>query len=596
MADSPNKQTSGVIDISIKSNGNEISSLGLVRSIDVCQRVNKICKATIIIEDGDMPTNSFPISQSDDFKPGAEISILAAYNNLEKDELFKGVVIKHGLQLDQDGQTLVIECTDMAVATTVGRKNANFSEQTNSDIISSILGNYSKINVAEIDSTQTSFQDLVQFNATDWDFIVTRAQASGLVVLNYANELRVVAPSMNNVVLDVQFGEDIIEFDGTINALNIFSAVDAVSWDPETQTSLNTSASAKTVTAKTDLDADTLAEVIGLDTFQLQSNTMLTQDALTEWANAQQIISALSKTQGLVKFKGKANINIGDAINIQGINDRFNDAVFVSGVQHKLASGDWETTVDFGLEAEWFSGQNSIQSAPAAGLLPGVEGLMTGKVLQLEDDPLNQSRIKVSVPVLQNEPQGIWARVMQYYASSGFGNFFIPEVDDEVVLGYFNNDPSNPVVLGSVYSSKNAPPYEVEAENNIKALVTRCGHKVEFDDDKKIVTIATPSGNTMIFDDDDKSISITDQNSNSMKFSSSGIDIDSPKDITISAKGKITIDAMDNISATSKADVSVSGLNINNEANIGFTAKGNATAELSASGQTTVKGAMVMIN
>ena len=96
--------------------------------------------------------------------------------------------------------------------------------------------------------------------------------------------------------------------------------------------------------------------------------------------------------------------------------------------------------------------------------------------------------------------------------------------------------------------------------------------------------------------DDQKSILLQDQNSNKIELSSSGIVIDSPKDIKISAKGKVTIDAVGNIESTAKADIKNQGLNINHQANIGFSAKGNATAELSASGQTTVKGAIVMIN
>ena len=68
------------------------------------------------------------------------------------------------------------------------------------------------------------------------------------------------------------------------------------------------------------------------------------------------------------------------------------------------------------------------------------------------------------------------------------------------------------------------------------------------------------------------------------------------KDIKIQAKGMVAIDAVEKIEVSSKADVAISGLNIENDAKVGFAAKGGATAELSASGQTTVKGAMVEIN
>jgi hypothetical protein len=76
----------------------------------------------------------------------------------------------------------------------------------------------------------------------------------------------------------------------------------------------------------------------------------------------------------------------------------------------------------------------------------------------------------------------------------------------------------------------------------------------------------------------------------------SGISLESTTDIQIQAKGNVTIDAIGKIDITSKANLNVSGLNINNEADAAFVAKGGASAELSAAGQTVVKGAMVMIN
>jgi uncharacterized protein involved in type VI secretion and phage assembly len=169
-------------------------------------------------------------------------------------------------------------------------------------------------------------------------------------------------------------------------------------------------------------------------------------------------------------------------------------------------------------------------------------------------------------------------------------------VGDEVLLGWFNNDPAFPVVLGCLYSSKQTPPYTLEAANNTKAIVTRCKSKLEFNEADKVITLVTPGKNQIVISDKDKSITLTDQNNNKVELAPGGITLDSPKDITIKAKGKITLDAVGEVSITSKADVKVAGLNINCTAQVGFAGKGSATAELSASGQTTVKGAIVMIN
>jgi uncharacterized protein involved in type VI secretion and phage assembly len=261
-----------------------------------------------------------------------------------------------------------------------------------------------------------------------------------------------------------------------------------------------------------------------------------------------------------------------------------------------MSSGNWVTEVEFGMSPDWFAEQRDLVAPSASGWLPGVEGLQIGVVMKLDDDPCKQSRVQVKVPVLQADTEGVWARLANFHASNGIGAFFVPEIGDEVVLGYLNNDPSNPIVLGSLYGPKNLPPYEFSAENNTKAIVTRSELKIEFDEEKKITTIITPGENKVVLSDDEKSILLQDQNDNKVELGPDGITLDSPKDIKITAGGKITIKATDKIEVNSQADVAVAGMNVSHEAQAGFTAKGNASAELSASGQTTVKGAMVMIN
>jgi hypothetical protein len=99
-----------------------------------------------------------------------------------------------------------------------------------------------------------------------------------------------------------------------------------------------------------------------------------------------------------------------------------------------------------------------------------------------------------------------------------------------------------------------------------------------------------------VLSDKDKSIVLTDQNGNKVSLGQAGITLESPKDIKIDAKGALTISSAGALTLSAKADVKVEGLNVSCEAQVGLTAKGSASAELSADGQTTVKGAMVMIN
>jgi type VI secretion system secreted protein VgrG len=212
-------------------------------------------------------------------------------------------------------------------------------------------------------------------------------------------------------------------------------------------------------------------------------------------------------------------------------------------------------------------------------------------------DPEKLGRVRVNFFWQESNLMSPWIRITHPYAANKRGFYFIPEIDDEVLVDFEGGDAEKPFVAGSLYHGKNKP-HEAwpNNKNSFKGIVTKNNLRIEFDDDKKITTIDTPGGNKVVISDDEKSILLSDQNQNTVELKPGGITLDSPKDIKITSKSKITIDATSGVEISSVSDVKVTGMNINQTANVGFTAKGNATAELSAAGQTTVKGGIVMIN
>jgi uncharacterized protein involved in type VI secretion and phage assembly len=183
------------------------------------------------------------------------------------------------------------------------------------------------------------------------------------------------------------------------------------------------------------------------------------------------------------------------------------------------------------------------------------------------------------------------------YATASAGSFFIPEVDASVIIGFLNEDPRFPVVLGSLYNSTNAPPETISAENPKKSIISKSLLKIEFDDKDKVLTLKTPGGNSILISDKDKGITIKDLNGNQIKTSSSGIEITSDFNITIKSSQKVAITGTTGVDVScSGGDVALKGLNLAAEAQIKASIKGTAQAELVASGQTVVKGGVVMIN
>ncbi len=595
MSDSPNLNADGAVRISVFSNGHQVADTTQFVSVSVHRAVNRIPAATLVIADGDMPTQTFPASDAADFAPGAKIKICAGYGDNE-DCIFDGVVIKQAIKITGENVArLIVECRDAAVKMTISRNNANYVDQKDSDIIATLIGSHNLH--SGVESTAIQHAGLVQCYCSDWDFMLSRAEANGQLVIVTDGVVAVAAPqTSSSPTLSVTYGNDLIEFHAEMDARTQFAAVQAASWDPKTQSvMLGNEAAPAALNAQGNLDSATLAEAVGAAALNLQTAAPQSKAALDTWAKAAQVKAGLARIRGSIKFQGSAKAKVGGLIALNGVGARYSGDVFVSAVHHEIIDGNWITEAEFGVAPEWSAARADF-TPPATNMLAGMEGLQIGVVLATGGDPEGLQRIKVSTPMMRAASDGIWARQAQIYASDGVGVFFLLEVGDEVILGYLNNDPSFPIILGSVYSSKRPPPSALTAENNLKAIVTRSKLRIEFNDDAKAITVITPGDNKLIFSDKEKSIVVQDQNHNRLELSPTGITLDSPKDIRISAKGSIAIDATGAINITANSDVKAVGLNVICEGQVGFAGKGAATAELSAAGTTTVKGAMVMIN
>lgn len=589
---SPIASNTDLVTFRILADGNEIKSTYQVRSIEVSKGLNRIGSARLELYDGSVATEDFAASDSADFLPGTELTISAGYHT-NNEVIYKGLIVKHGLEVSSSS-LLVLECRDKAAKMTVGRKSTTFADSTDGDAIEKIIGTHGLS--ASVDTTTVTHPSLVQYYCSDWDFVVARAEANGLVVISEQDTVTVTKPKpAAEAVLALTYGESILSFAVDMDARSQYQAVKVKSWDYTTQAMLEADATAPEVSTPGNVQGSTLAEVMAETSYDLPPVTATTQPELQAHADALLLKSALAKVRGEVRFQGSALAVPGCTVELAGMGQRFNGTAYVAGVTHTIAEGNWITEVALGLDEQWFAEQHPEVAAPSLlGPLPGIQGLYNAVVSQIYEDPLKEFRVQVKVPALQD--QLLWARLGHLYASATSGMFFYPEVGDEVILGFFNNDPHQPVVLGSLYSSTRAPAYTPAAKNNQKGIVTLSKLTIEFEDEKKVITISTPGGNKVILDDDAKSITVNDSHGNKAVLSSSGILLDSATSLTLKAAQNIELTATNGITLTATGDLGLNGLNVNATAKVSLKAAGNASAELSAAGQTTVKGAIVMIN
>ena len=196
-----------------------------------------------------------------------------------------------------------------------------------------------------------------------------------------------------------------------------------------------------------------------------------------------------------------------------------------------------------------------------------IPGVVVGIVTN-NQDPDGMGRVRVRFPWRDDEDESFWARVATVMAGPDRGTYFLPEVDDEVLVAFDHGGIHHPYVIGALWNGKDKPPEtNDDGKNNIRVIKSRSGHVIRLNDEdgkEKIEIIDKSEKNSIIVDTAENTITIT-----------------TDKDIILSAsQGTIKLDAQ-NIEIKSSADTKI-------EAGAGMDVKASATMN--------IKGATVNIN
>ncbi len=196
-----------------------------------------------------------------------------------------------------------------------------------------------------------------------------------------------------------------------------------------------------------------------------------------------------------------------------------------------------------------------------------IQGVVIGVVTNNED-PEGMGRIKVKFPWLSDEDESNWARVSSPMAGKERGIYFLPEVDDEVLVIFEHGDMRFPYIIGSLWNGTDSPPASNDdGNNNVRMIKSRSGHIISLNDEdgkEKIEIVDKSEANTIVIDTSENTITVT-----------------ADKDITLSApQGTITLDG-ENVEIKTSADIKV---------------EAGGKVDVTASAAMKIKGATVDIN
>jgi len=187
-------------------------------------------------------------------------------------------------------------------------------------------------------------------------------------------------------------------------------------------------------------------------------------------------------------------------------------------------------------------------------------------------DPDGQGRVKISLPWspdTNGSKYEAWARLATMMGGNNRGSWFVPDVNDEVLVAFEAGNPRRPFVVGCLWNGSDKPPESMDGggKNYKKVLRSRNGVKVTLDDQdgQEKMILETPGGQKITLKDGPGAVEIVDSNGNSVKLESSGITVTASAKVTINASqveisaGMVTVNAgMSKFSGVVQADTVIS--------------------------------------
>ncbi|HKX30759.1 MAG TPA: phage baseplate assembly protein V [Blastocatellia bacterium] len=159
------------------------------------------------------------------------------------------------------------------------------------------------------------------------------------------------------------------------------------------------------------------------------------------------------------------------------------------------------------------------------------------------NDPGQEGRVKVRFPWFDQDMETLWCRVRQFYAGNGYGAFFVPEVNDEVLVAFIQGDMRLPIILGGLYNGQDRPPTHRADDRDEKMIRTRGGHRITLDDtsgSEKITIIDARENNRIEIDTANNSITIKSTNGK-LILQASEIEVSADSTIKIEAGGQMDL-------------------------------------------------------
>jgi phage protein D len=539
-----------------------------------------------------------------------------AFNEEKKGSLFKGEITGIECHFTDDSKApIVIRAYDVSHKLHRGRFNRSFINNTDSDIVKTIAGELG-IQTGTIDSTSPVHDYIFQENQTNMEFLRSRAFRLGFELFVQDDKLYFRKPKQGEL-LELQWLKDINSFRVRVSSAEQVNSVEVRGWDYQQKKAIVVTKQNEQVITENKYGKG--SEINSKFSQPPQPKMIVVDQPVFKQKEAEQIAQAICDELGgeficaSARAEGNPEIRVGKVVNLKGATyvsnygsstsssrssssggggggsqteqnmGKYDGKYYITETRHLYHKRVYST--DFTVRG--LRGGNLLNVLSPTNKLQPAQTLLVGIVTD-NKDPEDLGRVKVKFPTLTEEHNSNWARVVTEGAANNRGFHCLPEINDEVLVGFEHGDIHRPYIIGNVWNGKDKPPEKVDdavmnSKVRLRTIKTRTGHILQFVEEDKGsskagVYITTSKDHKVKINDSDRFIEIETSGGHKIKMD------DQNRVIEIKTSGghKIKMDDM--------------GQSVTVESTLNMTLKAQGNIDIKANGIITVQGAMIKLN
>ncbi|MHB9032859.1 MAG: VgrG-related protein [Anaerolineae bacterium] len=515
------------------------------------------------------------------FREGKKVEILAGEPSPVK--LLSGKIAGLEAELEQGQPELVVRGYDLAHRLYRGRHRRAFIQVKDSDIATTLAGE-AGLRPGTIDSTAEIHDYIFQNNQTNAEFLLERARWHGFELYVEDDALHFRKPSASGSPIRLVWGDDLLSFHPHMSTTEQVNEVEVRGWDPIKKEKVEAHVTSGLGAPRVGMSPGGTGANLAKETWGEAKYAIVDQFVRSN-SEAQTVAQAAmdEMTSVFIEARGVCQMNPdivpGRQVQIENVGTRFNGTYYVTEVTHEWRVNTGMTS-QFTVSGHRDRGVWSLLQDTKPYTL-GM-GMVIGIVTNNKSDPLNMGRIKVKYPWLSDNDESAWARIVTPMAGPNRGFQYVPEIDDEVLVGFEHGDINRPFILGALWNGKDKTPLTADqavgsdGKVNKRIVKSRSGHTVVLDDTdgNEEITIIDKTGDNKI---------VIHSPDNSMQIKVKG-------DLTIEAQGKITLKGQTGVDLSSAAKLTVDGqTGVEVTTNASLSMKGTSGATLEGTASLTVK-------